>query len=220
MSARVSATRPVTLVSITVLDPLPVGLGQRVGRRGKASIVEQQVDPVPRRRDFARLSTAGNVTHVDLEREECIAEFLLQAAQAVSAAARADRVPAAGHELARGRLAEAGRRAGYQYRFGHLVFSLRARSRACYEDIGRNAKLPCHFEKSGSCASRKRRRAASRPGSSTRCRELVSPDSGQVEKTAGPPLVAERCRKSGEGKGDRIVWIFPGLHDLDNAEAG
>jgi len=36
--------------------------------------------------------------------------------------------------------------------------------------------------------------------------KLVRPDSGQVEEPAGPALLAERCRKCGEGKSYRILW--------------
>ena len=36
--------------------------------------------------------------------------------------------------------------------------------------------------------------------------KLVRPDSGQVEEAAGPPLVAERCRKRGKRECDSVIW--------------
>jgi hypothetical protein len=44
--------------------------------------------------------------------------------------------------------------------------------------------------------------------------KLLCPDSGQVEEAAGPPFVAERCRKRGKGKGMGIVWRL-GRHGLE-----
>ena len=38
--------------------------------------------------------------------------------------------------------------------------------------------------------------------------QLICPDSGQVEEPLRPPLVAERCRKRGEGKRDRVIWCL------------
>ena len=37
--------------------------------------------------------------------------------------------------------------------------------------------------------------------------KLIGPDSGQIEESLRPTLVAERCRKRGEGKCHRIVWV-------------
>ena len=39
-------------------------------------------------------------------------------------------------------------------------------------------------------------------------RELIRPDSGQVEEPLRPAFVAERCRKRGEGKRHRIIWCL------------
>jgi hypothetical protein len=38
--------------------------------------------------------------------------------------------------------------------------------------------------------------------------ELVSPDSGQVEKPLRPPLVLERCRERSEGNSRGIIWCW------------
>jgi hypothetical protein len=37
--------------------------------------------------------------------------------------------------------------------------------------------------------------------------QFLSPDSGQIEESLRPTLVAERCRQSGEGESHRIVWV-------------
>jgi hypothetical protein len=36
--------------------------------------------------------------------------------------------------------------------------------------------------------------------------QLVSPDSGQIEESLRPTLIAERCGKRREGQGHWIVW--------------
>ncbi len=36
--------------------------------------------------------------------------------------------------------------------------------------------------------------------------KLVCPDSGQIEEPLRPSLVAERCRKRGKGKSNRVNW--------------
>lgn len=47
--------------------------------------------------------------------------------------------------------------------------------------------------------------------------KLLCPDSGQVEKAAGPAVVAERCRKRGKAKSNGIIWSRR-LQELDTAE--
>ena len=37
--------------------------------------------------------------------------------------------------------------------------------------------------------------------------QLFSPDSGQIEESVRPTLFTKRCRKRGEGKSHRIVWV-------------
>jgi hypothetical protein len=37
--------------------------------------------------------------------------------------------------------------------------------------------------------------------------QFLRPDSGQIEESLRPTLVAERCRQSGEGESHRIVWV-------------
>ena len=36
--------------------------------------------------------------------------------------------------------------------------------------------------------------------------KLIRPDSGQIEKSLGPPFVTKRCRKSGKTDYRRISW--------------
>jgi two-component system, cell cycle response regulator DivK len=38
--------------------------------------------------------------------------------------------------------------------------------------------------------------------------QLLSPNSGQVDEPLRPPVGPKRCRKSGKGKCDRIVWTM------------
>jgi two-component system cell cycle response regulator DivK len=46
--------------------------------------------------------------------------------------------------------------------------------------------------------------------------QLVSPDSGQIEKALRPPLVAERCRERRQRKRDRIMIVIVAQHGLSD----
>ena len=123
------------------LDPLPVGVRQRVGRRRKAGIVEQQVDLAPRRRQLGQAFDRLAVAHVDLERQEGVAKLLLKLCAAGRRAGRCRSTfqPPA-DELARRGFAEARGRAGDQ---DGLVMALLPSSsrRASTRSAGANAKL-------------------------------------------------------------------------------
>ena len=123
-------------------DPLPVGIGQRVGRRREAGIVEQQVDVAPRRLEPGQAFDAVAVAHVDLERQESVAKLLLQAPAAGRRGGRC-RSPASRRatNLPRRRLAESRGRAGDQDRLRHVSRSSSCR-RASTRSRRRDAKLP------------------------------------------------------------------------------
>ena len=76
------------LVSMHLLDPLPVRLRQRRHRRRQPGIVEQQVDVAPWRRQLGEAFDRIAVAHVDLERQEGIAELVRQRAQPIRRAGR------------------------------------------------------------------------------------------------------------------------------------
>ena len=148
-----------------ILDPLPVGLGKRIGRRGKAGIVEQKVDLAPGRVELGQAFHGGPVAHVDLKRQERIAELLLQLSQAFAAAARADDVPSSVGEASSPRPAETCGRARDQDGLAHASprsFDLPPRGD---EFVGPTPIASETASKSGSCASRKRseRREAPAP---------------------------------------------------------
>ena len=49
--------------------------------------------------------------------------------------------------------------------------------------------------------------------------KLIRPNSGQVEQSLRPAVVAERCRKRGEGNHHRVIWRL-GCHSLETAPSG
>ena len=154
------------------------------------------------------------VAHVDLERQEGVAELLLKLSQPVAAAAGADRLPAAGDELARRGLAEAGGRAGDQDRLHHAL--LRSSSRRASTSVsgftpsclGDGEQIGLVRLEEAQQRGEKRRIARSAP-------KLVCPDSGQVEEPLRPAFVAKRCRKRGKGESVRDRLASAVRHGLE-----
>ena len=108
-SARVSATRPVTLVSMTssIRSQSVSGSGS-VGGARPALLSSRSMSP--HGGDSLREAFDGfAVAHVDLEREERVAKLVLKLAQPLARRPVPMTLPAAATNLARGRVAEARR---------------------------------------------------------------------------------------------------------------
>src|SRR4029079_18266060 len=114
--------------------------------------------------------------HVDLERQERIAELVLQLAQPIAAATGAHRAPAARDELARRRFAETGGGAGDQDGFHrHSSTGPSSARRAAVSAVASTPICSETARRSGSCASRNRIKAESKSGSLTRSRSSSVP---------------------------------------------
>jgi hypothetical protein len=79
-----------------------------------------------------------------------------------------------------------------------------------------DANLLRHGEEIGLIRLEKGDHRGEQPGIGGARSKLVRPNSGQVEQALRPALVAERCRKRGEGNSHRIIWCL-GLHSLEPA---
>ena len=156
----------------------------------------------------------GEIAHVDLERQEGVAELVLQLLEPLAAPSGADRPPAAADELARRGLAEAGGRAGDQDRL-HRVPSSSSR-RASTRSSGLHAKFLGDRQEIRLVRFEEAQQRGEQRRLAGTAAELIRPDSGQVEEPMRPPFVAERCRKRGEGERDRIGWTW-GSHGLETA---
>src|SRR6476661_5825579 len=156
-------------------DAIPIGIRQGIGRRGKAGIVQQEVDLAPRRFELRQALEGVEIAHVDLQRQESIAQLFLKRAEAISAPAGADDAPAALYETPRRRLAEARRRSGNQDRLHSMsLFGSSSRRTAA----NASGFIPICSEtarRSGSCASRKPISAESSAGSPTLSRNSSVP---------------------------------------------
>ena len=197
-SARVNATRPVTLVSITssIRSQSVSGSGS-VGGARPALLSSRSISPHGGA-SRARLSSAERSRMSISSGRKASPSSSCKFPQPFAAPAGADRAPAAGHELARRRLAEARRRAGDQDRL-HRFPSLSSSRRACTSTSGETPSSSETATKSGSCASRKRMSAASSGGSPARRRSSSVPIPVRSMNRWARRAVTKRCRKRGKG---------------------
>jgi two-component system cell cycle response regulator DivK len=76
-----------------------------------------------------------------------------------------------------------------------------------------NAKLLRNVDQVGLMRLQKANQGGEKAGLTGARAKLLCIDSGQVEETLSPPLIAERCCKRAKGNGEGVVWTW-GVHDL------
>ena len=77
-----------------------------------------------------------------------------------------------------------------------------------YEVDGRYAKLLCNCQKVRLVPLEETQKRSKQGRFPSPLSQLLGPDSGQIEETLRPSLIAERCCECSQRKGDRIVVVF------------